>query len=389
MSKIDSIYSALFDDEVFVMYGLESVEYEINQLQDAPDAYSLQLQLRRVLRALERCDRAALAAARPALDAVAPDATAPTLRPASVTWTRENRALLVSLVLHFYEADRLSALPRDLLSGAILAYVDAPALASLCAVSREAQSAAECDAAWHEPYERQFGAGGPLRFDFGASLKERYRQRLRDPSAGDRVEVAWQGRFRLEGLEVYRGLAWWAAEVAEKAGTGGSASTGVAPAGGATAPRTAQARSRRRGPGDDVAAGGDDAQLRRYKVHYLNWDARWDEWVTREQLRWPVHEGKTSAIAPGDDVEVWCSGNTVPGAWLRAVVASVEDDLYCVGNVASSGRLWVKRDRVRLVRKAPALREGRTGKLSALGRALSEAARLVHHCSARLLRLRG
>lgn len=138
-----------------------------------------------------------------------------------------------------------------------------------------------------------------------------------------------------------------------------------------------------------MAAGGDDAQLRRYKVHYLNWDARWDEWVTREQLRWPVHEGKTSAIAPGDDVEVWCSGNTVPGAWLRAVVASVEDDLYCVGNVASSGRLWVKRDRVRLVRKAPALREGRTGKLSALGRALSEAARLVHHCSARLLRLRG
>jgi len=56
---------------------------------------------------------------------VAPDATAPTLRPASVTWTRENRALLVSLVLHFYDADRLATLPRDLLSGAILAYVDA------------------------------------------------------------------------------------------------------------------------------------------------------------------------------------------------------------------------------------------------------------------------
>jgi hypothetical protein len=52
MSKVNSIYSALFDDEVFVMYGLESVEYEINQLQDAPDAYSLQLQLRRVLQAL-------------------------------------------------------------------------------------------------------------------------------------------------------------------------------------------------------------------------------------------------------------------------------------------------------------------------------------------------
>jgi len=232
--------------------------------------------------------------------------------------------------------------------------------------------------------------------DAGASLKERYRQRLRDPSAGDRVEVAWQGRFRLEGLEVYRGLAWWAAEVAEKAGAGGGAAASAVSASGAVL-RGAAGWGRRRAPSNDVAAGtatgtaagGDDAQLRRYKVHYLNWDARWDEWVTREQLRWPVHEGKTSAIAPGDDVEVWCSGNTVPGAWLRAVVASVEDDLYCVGNVASSGRLWVKRDRVRLVRKAPALREGRTGKLSALGRALSEAARLVHHCSARLLRLRG
>mmetsp|Transcript_23054 Transcript_23054/g.75622 ORF Transcript_23054/g.75622 Transcript_23054/m.75622 type:complete len:304 (+) Transcript_23054:244-1155(+) len=152
----------------------------------------------------ERCDRAALAAARPALDAAAPDATTTTPRLARAAWTRENRALLVSLVLHFYEADRLSALPRDLLSGAILAYVDASALAVLCAVSHEARSAAECDAAWREPYERQFGAGGPLRFDFGASLKERYRQRLRDPSAGDRVEVAWQGRFRLEGLEVLR-----------------------------------------------------------------------------------------------------------------------------------------------------------------------------------------
>ena len=57
-------------------------------------------------------------------------------------------------------------------------------------------------------YERQFGVSGPHKFDFGASstppplvimmsrvthtgasLKERYRQRLRDPSAGDRVEV--------------------------------------------------------------------------------------------------------------------------------------------------------------------------------------------------------
>ena len=56
-------------------------------------------------------------------------------------------------------------------------------------------------------------------------------------------------------------------------------------------------------------------------------------------------------VASGDDVEVWCSGSAVPGAWLRAVVTAVEGELYCVGDVASSGRLWVRRDRVRLIQR--------------------------------------
>ena len=109
-------------------------------------------------------------------------------------------------------------------------------------------------------------------------------------------------------------------------------------------------------------------------MHYVHWDARWDEWVARDQLRWPVPEGRTGAVASGDDVEVWCSGSAVPGAsapeslardacaaapaltliprrWLRAVVTAVEGELYCVGDVASSGRLWVRRDRVRLIQR--------------------------------------
>ena len=46
--------------------------------------------------------------------------------------------------------------------------------------------------------------------------KVRFHQRLLDPRVGDRVEVAWRGKFRLEALDIYQGLAWWVAVVVEK-----------------------------------------------------------------------------------------------------------------------------------------------------------------------------
>lgn len=33
---------------------------------------------------------------------------------------------------------------------------------------------------------------------------------------GDKVEVAWSGKFRLESLKVYNGMAWWLAHVVAK-----------------------------------------------------------------------------------------------------------------------------------------------------------------------------
>lgn len=33
---------------------------------------------------------------------------------------------------------------------------------------------------------------------------------------GDLVEVAWKGKFRLESLDIYQGLAWWSAVVVDK-----------------------------------------------------------------------------------------------------------------------------------------------------------------------------
>lgn len=62
----------------------------------------------------------------------------------------------------------------------------------------------------------------------------------------------------------------------------------------------------------------------RYKIHYPGWVSRWDEWVVRERLRWSWQTSSDSAIIKiNDPVEIWCSGNNVPGAWLEAKVRRV------------------------------------------------------------------
>ena len=449
------------------MPAAKKARWEISRLAKSTTAADVRISLRRVLEALELCDGRGLAEVRPALDVAVPEHNPKTFvegdkRPSSLVrsssgissavqpqkahsaaWTRENRAFFVSMLLTYYKGDRLSMLPKDVVCGCILAFCDVALLARLASVSRATRTLADSDASWRSAYERTFGGSkAGVTYDYGASLKESYHQRIRDPTEGDRVEVAWQGRFRLEGLEVYRGLAWWAAEVAEKrsdsesdddlfdddddesGGDDDEAAVDDAMAPNGEAPEEEEETAAAADGEDDhlvglnTAVGSDEEEVsaqveeedddddenppeqqntneadppppptttegtqepeqeeappqrrrrrrdngepgrrksgtarRRYKVHYLNWDARWDEWVSRDQLRWPVQEGKTCAIEPGDDVEVWCSGNTVPGAWLRAVVDQVDDELFCVGNVASSGHLWVSRDRVRLVRR--------------------------------------
>ena len=63
------------------------------------------------------------------------------------------------------------------------------------------------------------------------------------------METPGAARFRLEGLEVHRGLAWWAAEVVEKRDAAAAAA--------AARPHSL-----------------DDRRARKYKVHYVHWDAR-------------------------------------------------------------------------------------------------------------------
>jgi hypothetical protein len=136
-----------------------------------------------------------------------------------------------------------------------------------------------------------------------------FSHRLKDPHIGDKIEVAWKGKFRLESTDVYQGKAWWLAEIVDK--------------------HTAQGR---------------------YKIHYPGWESRWDEWVPRSRFRWAVDPNVIASIFPSDRVELWCCGSNVPGAWLEARVSRIRDGLYCINKVSSGGPIWVERSKLRLAK---------------------------------------
>lgn len=66
----------------------------------------------------------------------------------------------------------------------------------------------------------------PPRCSFASSVRggdnsqrikiENNSYRYKDPLAGDKVEVSWEGRFRLESLDVFVGRSWWEATVVQK-----------------------------------------------------------------------------------------------------------------------------------------------------------------------------
>ena len=107
---------------------------EVRKLQNlVDDGRRLRAQLRRVARALDKADPRERIEARVGLDTIARRGRG---------WSRENRALLVSLVVHYYPPDRLAGLPRELLEDAVLANLDVKNLAAMAAVSRAARRAA-------------------------------------------------------------------------------------------------------------------------------------------------------------------------------------------------------------------------------------------------------
>lgn len=230
-----------------------------------------------------------------------------------VHWNHELELASWSIRKEFFDFNHLRKLPLEVIQEIFL-WLPANTFGNLACVCSQWNRLCLSDEVWSELYTRKFLVSnpGPLPDRGTESMYNAFHARLKDPSLGDKVEVAWKGKFRLETNDVYQGLAWWRAEIVDK--------------------HTAQ---------------------KRYKIHYPGWESRWDEWVPSSRLRWMAERNDKEAVHVGDVVEVWCCGVNVPGAWLETKVKKIKSGMYCLGKVMSSGNLWVERNRLRLVRRAP------------------------------------
>lgn len=215
----------------------------------------------------------------------------------------------VAILEDFFICNYLKRIPRDVLVH-IMLFLPVNNMANVVVLNKEWMNIGLSDELWRYYYHFKF----PLFTEHKlladkCKWNNHFRCRFEDPEVGDKVEVAWRGKFRLETQDVYQGLAWWRAEVVDK-------------------------------------------HRSQYKIHYPGWESRWDEWVPKTRLRWVSEMDPFVKIEVGDIVELWCCGTNVPGAWLESKVRKIKDGKYCLGKIISSGYLWIERDRIRFVRKS-------------------------------------
>lgn len=192
------------------------------------------------------------------------------------------------------------------------------------------------DIVWKTQYKLRFLPTNPssMPVDLRLPYYNLFEDRLAHPHIGDHIEVSWKGKFRLEANDIYQGLAWWVGIVV-------ACSTST----------------------DDHSSEfdynssihGSRSSILKYKIHYPGWESRWDEWVDRERLRWPMKlkNAESAIINKGDTVELWCCGFNVPGAWLESVVKKIKNGRYCVTRAHVSGSIWVPRSRIRPQKRRP------------------------------------
>ena len=242
------------------------------------------------------------------------------------TWSDVLARECSSITSQYFNLSAFRVLPHAVIQEIFL-WLPIDEFSPVPCVCREWYELGTGDEVWQVFYRYKFLRHNPgtmptLRSNYMASFKTR----LADPQIGDKVEVAWRGKFRLEAMDVYQGLAWWVAEVVDKHPSQG-----------------------------------------KYKIRYPGWESRWDEWVTRSRLRWAVDSNALCQIQPGAVVELWCCGANVPGAWLESRVKKVRNGRYCINRVLSTGPLWVERDRLRLVKHPADADNARAGAPSRAG----------------------
>lgn len=228
-------------------------------------------------------------------------------------WTTDLFKESVQITLKYFDTNLFNKLPL-VIHQEILMCLPVQEFLHYASVSTEWHDVVSSNIIWMTLYNAKFLENNPGTLPVGLTRQSCYmsafQDRLIDPHLGDKVEVSWKGKFRLETQDVYQGVAWWVAEIVDK-----------------------------------------HRSQERYKIHYPGWESRWDEWVPRSRLRWSVQSNTLVTIFAGDIVELWCCGQNVPGAWLECKVKKIRGRRFCLGKVLSSGYLWVDRDRLRLVRR--------------------------------------
>jgi hypothetical protein len=239
------------------------------------------------------------------------DAATKVLRKHKQIWSAGLFKLSISVTVDFFNFHHFQTLPQSMFVE-IIQFLAVSELTPLFQVCEEWRAICSGTEAWTAFYRQKFLLNNPgLLPRPNEDMQAAFHQRLQEPCIGDKVEVAWRGKFRLEFSDVYQGLAWWVAEIVDK-----------------------------------------HPALERYKIRYPGWESRWDEWVPRSRLRWKVAANTLVSINVGDHVELWCCGANVPGAWLETKVKRIRNGQYCLGKAITEGFLWVGRDRIRLKRRS-------------------------------------
>ena len=110
----------------------------------------------------------------------------------------------------------MNKIPTDILLE-IFEWLPIDDFSPVSAVCTEWQKLAVSDEIWLVFYRYKFLRHNPGTMPIiPGNYLAAFRSRLASPQMGDKVEVAWRGKFRLEALDVYQGLAWWVAEVVDK-----------------------------------------------------------------------------------------------------------------------------------------------------------------------------
>mmetsp|Transcript_5788 Transcript_5788/g.7025 ORF Transcript_5788/g.7025 Transcript_5788/m.7025 type:complete len:304 (+) Transcript_5788:127-1038(+) len=193
---------------------------------------------------------------------------------------------------------------------------------------------------WEALLARRFTGYSMLNKSLRPScFRDEYMSRVSSPRVGDCVEVLWQGKFYSHSLGEhgtmgFEGKAWWQASiVAREPDSSSQVDSAIIP----NSPNGRQFY---------------------YKAHFPGWEAKWDEWIARTQIRWPkpLDHNSHIEIDVGDHVEVMLESVRVPSVWMEGDVKKVTIDidgveLFLVTGMKRPRHIWVRRDNLRLLYK--------------------------------------